>query len=329
MTSIIIVNYNNWIDTIVCVESILRLLEGTYKIVIVDNASTDNSAKEIASYLKGSHESIISTHFPKWLTDLQSSEKKKYSYQGVAYTEQFGFNEKIETKKDIFFVKSSTNKGFSSGNNIGIKLGLLCDEVEYFWLLNNDAVVQKDSLRNLILFFNEDNYGFIGSWIKDFTPEKGNQAFCMSFNFKTAKYKTFETPLNTQNVNLVIPIGASMFTNRGVIDKVGLFDEDYFLYHEELEFSTRVSKAGFKTGVTNKSIIYHKQGATTGSKKKKKKNIKIERYKLRGLLLFYGKHYPQYKKIAYFRLVLNSLKRLMKGRIEEFLLVIRVIIMGK
>ena len=252
-TNIILVNYNNWRDTIICIEDLLRKKWKEYSIIIVDNASTDESVYEIENYLNGDKEKFIFNNFPKWQeNEFVSTNKRKYS--------------------NIHLIKSEVNNGFAYGNNLGIKLALeQSAKPFYIWLLNNDTVVKEDSLLQLIRFFESDKYGLVGSKLLDFEEPHNVQALYGSFN-KYLGIANVQTSF-ISNKEISYPIGASLFLSSEIIDDVGLLDESYFLYYEELDYSTKVKKKGYEIGVADKSIVYHKQGATTKSKKTKRKQI--------------------------------------------------------
>ena len=302
-TYIVIVNYNSWSDTIICLEDLKQKKWDNFEVVLVDNCSTDNSICKIESYLNRNEKNFIFNNFPKW---------KHYS----------DTNENLP----IYFLKAESNKGFASGNNIGIKFALSKSRKPfYIWMLNNDTVVDNNSLLNLISFFESDNYGLIGSKILDFDPPHKIQSLYGTFNKFKGRTKTIRN-LNSKK-KLSYPIGASLFFSSEVFKKVGFLNEDYFLFHEEIDYSTRVLKSNYKIGVCLDSIVYHKQGSSTGSfKNKRKKNLFIEEYKYKGLLLLYRNYYEKYIFVAYINLMLNAIKFFCRGEFKIAKLILRTII---
>ena len=97
-TFIIIVNYNSWKDTIICLEDLKQKHWENIEVVLVDNCSTDNSVESIENYLSGHDLSFLKENFSKL-------KKSKSKYKNLK----------------IHFLKSSSNNGFAYGNNIGIK----------------------------------------------------------------------------------------------------------------------------------------------------------------------------------------------------------------
>jgi hypothetical protein len=301
-TFIVIVNYNSWKDTVICLEDLKQKDWYDFEVVLVDNCSTDNSVDKIENYLNGKKTKLIIDNFPKW---------KHHNTK----------NENLL----IHFLKTESNKGFASGNNIGIEFALnKSNEAFHIWLLNNDTVVANNSLQTLISFFESDNYGLIGSKILNFDLPHDIQSLYGTFNKFSGRTKTIKN-LNSKN-HISYPIGASLFLSSEIIKKVGFLNEDYFLYHEEIDYSTRVLNSNYKIGVCLDSVVYHKQGASTGSfKNKKKTNLFIEEYKYKGLLLFYRNYFKRYLFAAYINLILKAVKLSCKGELKNAKLILKVI----
>ena len=300
-TFIIIVNYNSWKDTIICLEDLKQKKWRNFEVVLVDNFSTDNSVESIENYISGHDLSFIKEKFPNW-------QRSTYKSQNLP----------------IHFLKSDSNKGFAAGNNIGIKYAISkYNQPFYIWMLNNDTVVKNNSLPKLISFFESDNYGLIGSKILDFEPPHEIQSLHGTFNKFTGRTKTIRN-LNSKK-QISYPIGASLFLSSEIIKKIGFLNEKYFLFHEEIDYSIRVLSNNLKIGVCLDSIVFHKQGASTGSfKNKKKKNLHIEEYKYKGLLLLYKNYYKRFIFFAHINLILKAFKFSFKGEFANARLLIKV-----
>ena len=305
-TYVILVNYNNWKDTLFCVWDLLHK-PWNHEVIIVDNNSTDDSVYQIERFISN-HAVIHDLNLiPNWYRQDQS------------------YNPEIE----IHFIKAQENGGFAYGNNLGIqKVFELCnDQKAYVWLLNNDTFSNADTLPELISFFNSGNYGLVGSQIVNFNPPHDNQSFCGTLLVNMANFKVHSSPFIPKKSQLIYPIGASLFSSLKKISKVGLMDEAYFLYYEEIDWSMMFSKYGMISGIAEQSKVYHKQGATTGSKRNKtKKNLGIEKYKYLGILRFYEKHFPQKIVIVYLNLFYKACKAIIKGNGKLGLLILKVII---
>lgn len=135
MTYIIILNYNGWKDTIECLES-LKCIQEDYKIVLIDNKSTDNSIDKLE----------------KWIQNQK------------------------ELSSNLIFITSSENNGYAAGNNIGIKYVESQEDAEFIWILNNDTLIQADILENLLNCYKNlenENIALLGSKIlnEDFSMQ--------------------------------------------------------------------------------------------------------------------------------------------------------------
>lgn len=297
-TFIILVNYNSWKDTIICLEDLKQKDWRNFEVVLVDNFSTDNSVESIENYISGHDLSLVKEKFPNW-------QRSTYNNQNLP----------------IHFLKSDFNKGFASGNNIGIEFALSkYNKPFYIWMLNNDTVVKHNSLPKLISFFESNNYGLIGSKILDFDPPHEIQSLYGSFCEFSGRVRVVNT-VNSK-VRMSYPIGASMFTSSVVVEKVGMLNEDYFLYFEEIDYATRVVKNNYKIGICLASIVYHKQGSSTKAfEKEKLRNLTMESYKYKGLIKFYKNYYKKYLLIAYLNLAAKGIKLLIKGEFKNARLV--------
>lgn len=99
-----------------------------------------------------------------------------------------------------------------------------------------------------------------------------------------------------------------MMFSRAALEKVGLLCEDYFLYYEEVDMCNRLKKAGFELGVASKSIVYHKEGASTNYGK----SDVADYCSVRNRILIAKKFYPSYiltVKLSLLGVIFNRLKR--------------------
>ncbi len=240
---IVLLNYNGAEDTISCLKSLSKITYPNHEIVIVDNASTDFSIKIIEEYL--SLEKINSTKC---------------------------CHKECSTKRipQITIIKSSTNRGYGAGNNIGIE-HILGNNAEYILVLNNDTVVDKGFLEPLVETCVLDNKVGIASG-KIYLYDKPN-----IFWFNGGKFHSFTSKVEHVNFNEK-DIGQKTFADstfisgcmwlipRKIFDVVGFINEDYFMYIEDLEYCQRVLNHGYKLKVCERSHIFHKVGASTGGK---------------------------------------------------------------
>lgn len=174
----------------------------------------------------------------------------------------------IEKKfPEIKIIKNEKNIGFAGGNNIGIDFALK-NEADYVLLLNQDTEVEPDFLSKLIKEGEKDQkIGLLSPlifWKRTkqvwFSGGKINWWNMKTFHkFNLVKGDSFETSFLT---------GCSLLIKRSVLEKIGLLDDIFFLYWEDVDYSVRAKKAGFKIKVVPRSIIYHFEASNDLNKNK-------------------------------------------------------------
>jgi len=166
-------------------------------------------------------------------------------------------NLKLKSKNynlNLKIIKNKKNLGFAGGVNVGIKEALK-DGTEAVLLLNQDTVVEKDFLSPLL----ENPADIAGPVIK--FQRKGKWFYDLGgrVNWWGNKHiENCELRINElTNWELDYVSGCGMMICQNVFEKIGLFDERYFLYFEDADFCLRAKKAGFKIAIEPKSIIIH------------------------------------------------------------------------
>jgi len=237
---IVIVNYRTADLVIACVRSLCnetRQLPRA-RLALIDNASGDGSVEKIAA-------AIAAEGWSSWVSLLPLAE----------------------------------NRGFSAGNNAGIRLLLQSpDPVDYLFLLNPDTVVRAAALHALLDFAERHpRAGIVGSRLE----EPGGAAEQSLFRFPSAigeLEQGLRLGLATRLLSrwrVVVPqakqackadwvTGASMLIRREVLEHIGLFDEAYFLYFEEVDFCLRAARAGWERWHEPRSRVVHLMGQSTG-----------------------------------------------------------------
>lgn len=259
MVYIIILNFNSIEDTLECVASIYeKEKRARYKIIVIDNGSAQFD------------DTLISKRFP-----------------------------------ETVIVKLPQNLGFAGGVNVGIKMALR-NNASHVLLLNNDTVVTENFLTHLLdtmnsapgnethatpapgivaplitYYDNPQKIWYAGGTFNDYlgiTRHKNMNRPRNIFGSSHAAVATphalpasptspaspaspaapFETPFIT---------GCCMLIAAEVFKKIGLFDEDYFLYNEDLDFCYRCRKAGIKLAVNPRAEILHKISGSSSKEK--------------------------------------------------------------
>ena len=175
-----------------------------------------------------------------------------------------------QAKKDFsraHFIKNPANMGFSQGNNIGIRYALE-KFADYVFILNNDTTIKKTTLSALINAMNNfSSAGIVSPLI--FTADNANVWFAGGLihwqKMKTEHLYSIESemPYSTEYIS-----GCSMFVKKDVFKKIGLFDERFFLYYEDTDFSFRAKKAGFELLMVPSAHIKHLEQSNIQNKLK-------------------------------------------------------------
>ena len=313
---IVVLNYNNWEDTLACAESILSNACENYRLVIVDNASTDNSMEYILKWAEGRLESWTPPSHP--LHDFSFPPQKKPL--DFTLCQEDDIDCKSHTREKIILIQAKENRGYSAGNNIGIKFAKLQNDYAYIWILNNDTVIARDALRHLIAFAKKNNrIGLIGTTLLFYDFPDKIQAFGASFNPFLAVQKHFlahQTYSKTlvesfDQKQLDYIIGASMFMTKQCIEKTGLMPEEYFLYFEEVDIATSCKKNGLDFAICTDAIVYHKESASIDQLDQKISSFS-DFYAIRNRLILTRKYHRYFLPSVYFGLLMSMLLRLLR-----------------
>lgn len=166
---------------------------------------------------------------------------------------------------DVILIDNKENFGFSKGNNIGVSKA----KGEYVCVLNPDTVLPEDVFEKLLEFSeSKENLGIVGCKLingrGEYLPEsKRNIPFVRAAVKKLLGNPKdyYATYLGENEIGKVsILVGACMLMRREVYDIVNGFDEDYFMYGEDIDLSYKVLKAGYENYYFGKSKIIHFKG---------------------------------------------------------------------
>ena len=204
----------------------------------------------------------------------------------------------LEKFKDtISIIKNSTNSGFAKACNKGAKKAL----GKYLFFLNSDTNVEDRGIIEMVTYLESNNrVGILGAQMQDknkhFEKSAGNfftlfQTLLMLFSLERLGFVR-SAPRKIQQVDWVS--GGAMMVKKNLFEKLGGFDEHFFMYLEDMEFCFRAKKQGVKTFFFPDVTIIHVKHAS-GSRTFAIVNI------YQGLLYFYRKQKPfwQYKCIKF------------------------------
>lgn len=262
--SIIIVSYNTKKITKDCIESIDRSLTGSniqYEVVVVDNDSRDGSQELLETISKNPQ-----TH--------------------------------------LVYKQSGKNLGFGKGNNFGVKIA----QGKYILLLNSDTIILNRSIEKLYNFYveNEKQVHFLGAKLlnHDLTPQPSAcRFFTLPVIFATLLLKGDYWGLTRSSPNKFCQVdwisGACIMTTKKLYQQLNGFDEDIFMYMEEVDLLYRARKLDLNTYFFPDSQIIHLGSASSNGK-----TFPILQV-YRGFLFFYKKHYTIFH-LFVLRLILKT-----------------------
>lgn len=191
---------------------------------------------------------------------------------------------------EVILIENEANFGFSKGNNIGVDQA----KGEYLCILNPDTVVAEDTFVKLLNYADSHpEMGILGCKLIDglgqFLPEsKRNMptpmvALKKIMGFSNSYYANHLSP--TQSGQVEILVGAFMCLKRKRYQEIGGFDEDYFMYGEDIDLSYRVLKAGYQNHYYGKTAVIHYKGEST-----LKDKVYAKRF-YGAMKIFYDKHF--------------------------------------
>lgn len=171
---------------------------------------------------------------------------------------------------DVVLIRHSKNKGFAGGVNAGIKYAME-QSADYVALFNNDAVADKQWLEQLLRFMNSNtSAGIATSKIcdsaKTHLDSTGDQYTIWGLPYPRGRGEEYSDKYDKDIWVFGASGGASLY-RIGMIQQIGLFDEDFFAYYEDVDISFRAQLAGWKVGYVPQALVYHEIGATSGSLK--------------------------------------------------------------
>lgn len=211
---IIILNWNNWGDTIECLQSVYAMDYSNFEIIVIDNASENDSLEKLRSV------------FP-----------------------------------EPRLIANKINNGFTGGNNQGIKIAME-EGADYVWLLNNDTVVEFNTLSKLV-----------DSAEQSFTVGMVSPTICYYDNPDIKQF--YGSRVDWDNLKICYPStedvgseyidgigvclwGTALLIKRSLIERIGGLREDYFAYYEDTEYSLRSICNDFRNRLVVDAKIYHK-----------------------------------------------------------------------
>jgi len=167
--------------------------------------------------------------------------------------------------KKIYLINLNTNIGFAGGVNVGIRKAMELYSPDYIGLLNNDAVADRKWVENLISGFYKDT-GIVTSLMLDASGNRIDSTgeFYSKYGISYSRNRGDEYPKKLIPSGYVFGAsgGASIYRTI-MLENIGLFDEDFFAYYEDVDISFRARLNGWQIKYQPEAIVYHQIGATS------------------------------------------------------------------
>lgn len=262
----IILNWNNAPDTIRSAKSVLDNTEST--IILVDNFSNPEDRKLL-----------------KELAGALSQNTKIINEKDISKTLEI---------PALTILENNSNYGYAGGNNRGLQLAAALG-FDYFWILNNDTIVQAESLNELVRTIESDErFGFASSiLVYEDNPEiiqclGGGKLYPWlgkaKLVGKNTKLSASKKTHLTHNIDYLM--GASLLVKRSIVSKVGLMNESYFMYSEEADWQYEARAYGITAAVALGSIVTHGDSKSTRGA-----SHRYHYYRNRAAIMFNKKHH--------------------------------------
>lgn len=250
---IVLLNWNGWRDTLGCLDSLFDVGATPCRVLVCDNDSHDESVDRLSAWGQ--------MRFDNRFERLTRSDVVR------------GVSLRKDTK--LALIENGANLGFAAGNNVGIRLAMRSPDCQFVWLLNNDTTVAPDALARVVARAESDpSIGLCGSTLIYHHNQLMVQAFGGAtynrFSGKSRHIGAFAplsaAPTDSTEIEMAMSyvVGAAMLVRREYLEQVGLMQEDYFLYYEEIDWCTR-GKSKFRFGYAPNSYVFHKEGASIGT----------------------------------------------------------------
>jgi len=257
---IVIINYKTGLLVIDCLQTVIPQLQDGQQIVIVDNCSADGSAAVIQQWI-----------------DEQS------------------VNERVQ------MILSPQNTGFSGGNNLGIQ----SRQAEFYLLLNSDTLMREGALQILLDTARQNpDAGMVSPRLE--WPNGDSQISCFRYHSPISEliYAAGSAPVTAMFRSRVVAIPvqdektnpewtsfACVMVSAALIEDIGLMDDGYFLYYEDVDYCRMARDRGWKIINNPAARVVHLRGGSSDVKKNIERKSRLPKYYYASRTRYFAKHY--------------------------------------
>jgi GT2 family glycosyltransferase len=331
--AVIILQYGNWQDTVACLQSLVSSVEaGLARVIVVDNASIDDSAAQVVRWIDGAHalgppppDDPLVEHW--------------HPLAGCAGAQWQSVTADAATTPSAWtFVQSRVNRGFAAGMNVGLRIALADPSVDTLWLLNNDTVVAPGAVPAIVAAVDASpgTIGQFGTTVCHYDRPTVLQTigWCRWNPWLATAERIGDGALTTARPRDTVQhpgyvYGASWVLRSDALRDVGLLSEEGFLYGEELDWSCRAASR-WQTGLIEAAVVWHREGATIGARASTPR-ARSELADLCGIsarLRLTRRFFPRQRPAVYSSLFGAVLNRLRQGDARRAAAVLRLVLAG-
>jgi GT2 family glycosyltransferase len=276
--AVVLLNYKNAQATLDCARSILAQSVAPRHLILCDNDSRN-----------GSLESIMA-----WARQFDACVTSRSALEAGTFCDS--------ERSSVIVIDNQANLGYAGGNNVGIRIALSLG-CEHVWILNNDTIAQPEAARYLLEYMQgHPACGICGALTRYLHDPQivqchGGGMYNKWLGTVTLLGEGHRVPLEETrapvNLRLDYVNGASVFVSRAFIEAVGLMDERYFLYCEELDWAYR-ARGLFSLGYEPQAVVLHMEGLSTGASKRRglRRSLRSSLMLLKSKALLTAKFFP-------------------------------------
>jgi GT2 family glycosyltransferase len=251
---------------------------------------------------------------------VRSLDELEYPKRTVVVVDNGSANDEADrleaARPDLTVVRSGENLGYAGGNNLGIRLALERG-ADYVWLLNNDTIVSPGSVRELVAAGERDpQVGILSPIVYEYQADERIQFSGTVLDRTREEQHTLRSLAALEAASRQGPVllwGTALFLKRRTAESVGLLDERYFAYHEDVDYCLRVLAAGLRPLVVPSARVSHKSGRSLGSERSPVREYLM----VRNWYLLWSTHLTGWQRRSYPRRYLAwALNRVLDARRE-------------
>ena len=237
------------------------------------------------------------------IDSVLKSSYKNFKIVLIDNESQKDLSNEFEKNKNIHIIKNEKNEGFARANNQAIKYSIK-NGFDYVLLLNNDTIIKYDLLGSLIKQSNTLNQQIIQPLILNYDGSKiwnaGGTINNFFGTFHTLKKGKIFKNFKSNSCLTEWFTGCCVFINTDIFKDIGYFDERFFAYYEDIDFSIRLKKMGYSIALMTDSHLQHYESASSKSINKTEGNLSpyVHYLNIRNHIILLKKHSKSFNLIG-------------------------------